>query len=74
MGTGAGGGLVINAAGPSYLMPYHVYQKHLEGLLYDQARDDVVQVPRSYLTRLADTNGGYVQVREVQYSRTRYPL
>ncbi|KXZ48872.1 hypothetical protein GPECTOR_25g457 [Gonium pectorale] len=56
--AGAGGAV---ANGPSYLMAYQLYQRHLEGLLYDRAREEVQQLPLSYLERLADDGGGFLQ-------------
>ncbi|PNH12015.1 hypothetical protein TSOC_001047 [Tetrabaena socialis] len=60
VGAAAAGGL-FGATGPSYLLAYHLYQKHLEGLVYDQAREDVAQLPLGYFERLADMHGGFTQ-------------
>ncbi|GIM02919.1 hypothetical protein Vretimale_7716, partial [Volvox reticuliferus] len=59
-GLGAAGAATSNS--PSYLLAYHLYQKHIEALLYRQARDEVEQLPLSYFERLADVHGGFVQV------------
>ena len=60
--AGGGGGGLYGASGPSYLMAYHVYQKHLEGLLYEQAREDVQQLSLGYFRGMAEAEGGFLQV------------
>ncbi|GFR50684.1 hypothetical protein Agub_g12936, partial [Astrephomene gubernaculifera] len=50
--------------GPNYLLACHLYQKHLEGLMYEQAREEMEQLPMSYFERLADMYGGFTQVVE----------
>ncbi|GIL68859.1 hypothetical protein Vafri_22085, partial [Volvox africanus] len=62
LAAGLGAAAAFNSNSPSYLLAYHLYQKHIEALLYRQARDEVEQLPLSYFERLADLHGGFMQV------------
>ncbi|EFJ51491.1 hypothetical protein VOLCADRAFT_116367 [Volvox carteri f. nagariensis] len=62
LAAGLGAAAAFGSNGTSYMLAYQLYQKHIEALLYRQARDEVGQLPLSYFERLAELHGGFVQV------------